>query len=292
MTGQVQRSTATGQLALPNLSNYFPRTCHIIPGFNHTLLGVGPICNANCTLTFICDAVVVRGATNRAILTEWRKEQAPYLWRIALLPENADIPEVHQDASRFSLLAYSAYDLPSVEALVGYFHAAAGLPVWSTWLDAIKSGNYSSWPGLTLTNAMKYCPSTNETILGHLVQGQQGVRSTRRERRGARSPATPSTMPAPTGETKHKAPDNQPSYQPSKDLNIQVRNISKLYTDDTGRFPVRACSGNQYVMIAYHCDLNVILACPFNSARTSIDYGHTTLSWSDCKSAGTTSISK
>ena len=41
--------------------------------------------------------------------------------------------------------------------------------------------------------------------------------------------------------------------------------ISKLYTDDTGRFPIYARSGNQYIMIAYHCDANLILAEPFSS---------------------------
>ena len=222
-----------------------------MPVFNHTLLVVVPICNAGCTVTFSRDAIVVRDATNRTILTGWRKEQAPYLWRIALLPDNAYIPEVPQDSSRVFLVAYIAYDLPSVEALVRYFRAEAGFPVRSTWLHAIKARNYSSWPGLTLTNATKYCPSANETILGHLVQGRQGVRSTRRECHGTRSSATPATMPAPTGDTEHKAPDNQPSYQPSKEMHIQVQHISKLYTDDTGRFPVRARSGNQYVMIVY-----------------------------------------
>ena len=158
----------------------------------------------------------MRDATNITILTGWREEKAPYLWLIALLPNNADIPKVPQDASRVSLVAYSAYDLPSVEALVRYFHAAAGFPVRSTWLDAIKARNYASWPGLTLNNATKYCPSANETILGYLVQGRQGVRSTRSERRGARSPATPATMPAPTGGTEHKTRDNQLSHQTSK----------------------------------------------------------------------------
>ena len=199
--GQVQRLTATGQLALPNLPNTFPSTGHIMPGFNHTLLLVGPICDSDCTVTFSRDAVVVCDATNRTILTGWREEQAPYLWLIALLPDNADIPEVHQDASRVSLVLYRVYDLPSVEALVRYFHAAAGFPVRYTWLDAIKAGNYASWPGLTLNNAKKYCPSANETILGHLVQGRQGVRSTRRGRHGARSPDNPETMPAPTCNT-------------------------------------------------------------------------------------------
>ena len=41
--------------------------------------------------------------------------------------------------------------------------------------------------------------------------------------------------------------------------------MSKLYTDDTGRFPVRARSGNQYVMLAYHVDGNLILQQPFKT---------------------------
>ena len=46
-----------------------------------------------------------------------------------------------------------------------------------------------------------------------------------------------------------------------------VTPISKLYTDDTGRFPVHAHSGNRYIMIAYHCDANLILAEPLSSRK-------------------------
>ena len=45
-----------------------------------------------------------------------------------------------------------------------------------------------------------------------------------------------------------------------------VRHQSKLYTDDTGRFPVTARAGNQYVMIAYHSS-NLILAQPFANRK-------------------------
>jgi hypothetical protein len=45
----------------------------------------------------------------------------------------------------------------------------------------------------------------------------------------------------------------------SNEVHIRVVPISKLYTDDTRRFPVKARSGNQYVMIAYHADGNLIL---------------------------------
>ena len=46
-----------------------------------------------------------------------------------------------------------------------------------------------------------------------------------------------------------------------------VTPISKLYTDDTGRFPVHARSGNRYIMIAYHCDASLIFAEPFSSRK-------------------------
>ena len=40
---------------------------------------------------------------------------------------------------------------------------------------------------------------------------------------------------------------------------LHVYPISKLYTDDTRQFPRQARLGNQYVMIAYHMDGNLIL---------------------------------
>ena len=43
--------------------------------------------------------------------------------------------------------------------------------------------------------------------------------------------------------------------------------ISKLYTDDIGCFPIHARSGNQYIIIAYHCDANLILDEPFSSRK-------------------------
>ncbi len=58
---------------------------------------------------------------------------------------------------------------------------------------------------------------------------------------------------------------NVVSAAPSNEVHIHVVSISKLYTDDTGHFPVRAWSGNQYVMIAYHADGNLILQQAFKT---------------------------
>ena len=52
---------------------------------------------------------------------------------------------------------------------------------------------------------------------------------------------------------------------PSQELHIKVEKIRMFYTYDTGRFPVRSRSGNQYTMIAYHCGSNAIIAATFKS---------------------------
>ena len=56
-----------------------------------------------------------------------------------------------------------------------------------------------------------------------------------------------------------------PIASPSNLIFVKTRSLSKLYTDDTGRFPVRAPSGNQYVMIAFHADGNLILQQAFKT---------------------------
>ena len=48
-----------------------------------------------------------------------------------------------------------------------------------------------------------------------------------------------------------------------KELHIWYQPISKLYTDDCGRFPIRSISVNDYTMIVYHCESNKTLQAPF-----------------------------
>ena len=162
-----------------------------------------------------------------------------------------------KDAKQSTLAAYSAYDLPSVAALIRYFHDAAGFPVRYTWLKAKGAGNYSLWTGLTLTNATKYCPSAEATIMGHLVQKRQVLSSTKPNPHQPISPYPPQVI----------SPEEPLLQVRSNEIFLQVAPISKLYTDDTVRFPVRARSGHQYFMIEYHCDANLILAVPFKTRK-------------------------
>ena len=229
-----------------------------MPDFTESLIGIGPICDKGFKVTFSAEDVIVQDTQKRVVLSGWRNpKEPPALWHFNLLPSPADVPQPTATAPRLeaSLAAFSAYDLPSVGALVRYLHAAAGFPVRDTWLRAIKAGNYATWPGLTYNNAAKYCPDAVETIMGHQVQVRQGTRSTQ-----------PKPPKPPNAKTSSSMPIQEPE-EPSRELFVEVRHISRLYTDDTGRFPTRSRSGNQYVMIAYHYDANVILACPFKNRK-------------------------
>ena len=58
-TGQRQQSVATAQHQIPDLPDAFLRTGHVMPGFQQTIIGIGPICDARFSVTFLEDAVVV-----------------------------------------------------------------------------------------------------------------------------------------------------------------------------------------------------------------------------------------
>jgi hypothetical protein len=154
-------------------------------------------------------------------------------------------------AARASKIPFDprSLDLPSIGALVGFYHACLGFPVKQTWLNTIKAGNCDTFDGLTYSNAARYCPDADETIMGHLAQQRQNICSTK--------PKPPATAPM------------LPSVSPPEAIvasNLVVVTLvplSRLYTDNMGRFPVRARSGNQYVMIAYHANGNLILQQAF-----------------------------
>jgi hypothetical protein len=160
-------------------------------------------------------------------------------------------------AARASRIPFDprSLDLPSIGALIGFYHACLGFPGKQTWLNAIKAGNCDTFDGVTYSNAARYCPDADKTIMGHLAQQHQNICSTK--------PKPPTTAPM------------LPSVSPpeaivaSNLVVVTVMPLSRLYTDDMGRFPVRAHSGNQYVMIAYHADGNLILqqAFPTKSNR-------------------------
>ena len=80
-----------------------------------------------------------------------------------------------------------------------------------------------------------------------MTQTKQGVRSTK--------------VRPPIVEARAHAPQQQNAT--TNEVHIYKTTISKLYTDDCGRFPIKSRNGKKYIMIAYHCDTNDILKASF-----------------------------
>jgi hypothetical protein len=159
--------------------------------------------------------------------------------------------------------ATSTFDLPSISSLVCLHHASAGNSVPSAWFAAIKAGNYKTFLGLTLCNAMKHCPSSDTTIKGHLKQTRQGICSTKPMPRSSNCFAPPAMPDAPTTD-EPEDPIHKPTALPStNELYIMDFPLAKLYTNNTSRLPIQARSGNQYITITFHSRCNAILCAPY-----------------------------
>ena len=64
----------------------FPTTGYIVNSFTNTLVGVGPLCDADYTVVFTKQDVTVLSPKGKVILTGWRENKLPRLWRFALKP--------------------------------------------------------------------------------------------------------------------------------------------------------------------------------------------------------------
>ena len=266
-----------------------------MPTFANNLLSMGVFCDAGCSVTFTKDDVSVYNSTGTLILQGFRETDGARMWRFSLIKAVAanvtssmpiNVPTIippdydeddeytptnitdHQSNINISLpntpvittstphrsMNYHrrAYDLPCVGALIQYHHATLGYPTKSTFLKYIKQGHLRSFPGLTLSAAARYCPeNSTPTIMGHMTQVQQGIRSTKPNQTMNR------TLPI-------LQPINPSSIDPSpNDVHIYSVEISTLYTDDMGRFPIESTSGNNYIMLAHHVGSNSILVEAF-----------------------------
>jgi hypothetical protein len=119
------------------------------------------------------------------------------------------------------------HDNSTQKDLINYLHAACFSPVKSTWITAIKNGHFTSWPGLTQQAVEKHRSKSTSTAKGHLNQQRQNARTTK-----IKDPKVIIT-------------------EPDLDQGIKTQFVyaatidaGKIYTDQTGRFPVVSSKGN------------------------------------------------
>ena len=107
--------SSTCELAIPNLPADFPVSGHVMSGFQENLVGIGPICDAEYSVTFTKDVVSVYSPKGHMVLMGWRKIEGPRLWRMSLLPYETSTPDITTpNAQQSTLKDFSAYYLPSV----------------------------------------------------------------------------------------------------------------------------------------------------------------------------------
>jgi hypothetical protein len=182
-------------------------------------------------------------------------------------------------AKQFLQQANSVYDLPSTEEAIKWMHAVCGYPVKSTWLKAVKAGNYTGWPLLTERNVNKYYPETTETPKGHLNQARKNVRSTKSkpqplEQPGDRSKSSDSKRGTRGTRTiAARFPMAEPNIsqlrgKKVRDVYTKVYDVREtVFSDQTGQFPTRSQRGNKYIMVMVEIDSNAILVEPLTSRK-------------------------
>eukprot|EP00804_Cyclotella_cryptica_P003248 CCRYP_010484-RA/>CCRYP_010484-RA protein AED:0.06 eAED:0.05 QI:0/0/0/1/0/0.5/2/0/413 len=105
----------------------------------------------------------------------------------------------------------------------------------TTWMAAIRRGNYDTWPLVTVANVHKHFPQLEDTQQGHMRSQRQGVRSTKTTR-------YPLTLPP---------------------LSLTMTYLSRPTTPETQSTPIKqfphvSSRGYRYQMILYHTDSNSI----------------------------------
>ena len=235
--GTTAISTHTALLNVPSL----PLSCrlvHIFPHWHGPLLSIGLLCDAGMIAIYTAANVLILDSAGNLVL-HGSRSLVDKIWLIDV----SGPPPVATIRPTTSLLSASVItEARGTQAqIVAYYHATMGSPSISTLEDALNR-QFVQLPGLTLEMLRKYPPSSVATAKGHMDQFRQGMRSTK---------STPSV-----GED---ISDTHPPVVP-RTSNVEIV-YTKLFspddfrhTDLTGRFPIQAKSGANYVLIMVCCN--------------------------------------
>jgi hypothetical protein len=135
--GTMIQSSHTCDLLLTDLPPQ-ARKAHILPGLVHnSLISVGQLCDNGCSVTFTQEKVTV--LRNGKCVMYGSRDPISRLWRV----------DLKQKFETNQVQCNHTHDNSNQKELINYLHAACFSPVKSTWITAIKNGNFTSWPGLT-----------------------------------------------------------------------------------------------------------------------------------------------
>ena len=228
LNGDTISSSSAGDLWLPHTP--VPLTAHIFPdsSLNTSLISISELCNNGCVAT--CTSEDVHVTKDGFTVLHHNKDKSDYLWNVQLIAPTA--------ATSASAILRNDTD----SAFATSIHTALGSPVLSTLLRTVRKGYLSSYPRLTTTMITAYLSLTAATAREHLDQHRQGIDSTAADE-DPDDPDEKNHPPLPRGTVF------------TKTLSLS----QTAHSDLTGRFPVKALSGSEYVFISVldgytHCE--------------------------------------
>jgi Reverse transcriptase (RNA-dependent DNA polymerase) len=215
---------------------------HVLPELSHSLISIGKLCDAGCTATFDANKVIIHHR-NQPVLTGPRNSNG--LW--SLYPKRQTPPMQATPIHTANLTIHDAV----TKDIIKFLHLSLYSPTKSTLLKAIQNNHFVGWPGLTQQNVKRYLQLEEPTIMGHMDQQRQGTRSTTRTR------VTNETVTQDQPTIGHN--EDTPTRTHMAYISIQDLPTGRVYTDQTGAFPVVSSQGIKAVMIMYDFDSNAIL---------------------------------
>jgi hypothetical protein len=143
---------------------------------------------------------------------------------------------------------FTVYNDATIRDIIRFHHRCLWSPTKSTFVDALKNNHFVGWPALNTPLVQRHLDLQESTLMGHMDQQRQNVRST--QRLIAQSP-------------EEIAADMEPPHEPVKShaVFVAIRDLptGQIYTDQTGPFPTVSSRGVKAVMVLYDYDSNAIL---------------------------------
>ena len=243
------------------------QTAHVLPELQNSLLSVSQLCDSGCTTIFEPDDVTVT-YNNTTVLTGQR---SPYtnLWHVNLSANQTE-PTFHNTDDVPLYINNVIIPNASTKTRIAFYHACCFSPSLSTWIKAIDAGHFATFPGLTSADVRRYPPSSTAMHKGHLDQTRQNQRSTKPTTNDQVSITAPTST---DDEIDHDyEPINPEPHRRSHQIFAVCADITgRISSDQTGRFVTPSSNGNNYLLIVYDYDSNMIFAEPMKS-RTGPDH--------------------
>ena len=232
------QSSHSANLDIPSLPEDATRG-HVVPAFqDYSLFSIAQLTRLGYQVFF---GENVRIMKNGIVIHDGHFDETSGLFwiRITKPPQITPIKNTLYVANAYT----QDFERCTKKELATFYHRCLNCPVKSTFLTAIRKNHFLGWPGLTVELIQKYLENQPNTTQGHMRHTFQGIKTT-------------------------KTPEEYkiPHHKKSKHMYVRcIEATGKVYSDQTGHFPVISTRGYKYILIFYDVDSNCIISRPLRT---------------------------